>query len=89
MSAQLQKQLLPFSLPVSVVELRSLARRQPAKAVAAAVGVGLLIQLLPVRLIVGRITTVVAAFTRPALFSLGLVKAAELCCKNCQIPCSP
>lgn len=58
------------------------ARRDPAKAMAAAFGVGLLLNLVPPRVIVGTVTAVAVPFMRPALIALGLLKAFELCCKE-------
>jgi hypothetical protein len=58
------------------------ARRDPAKALAAAFGAGLLLNLVPSRVIVGTVTAVAVPFLRPALLSLGLLKAFELCCKE-------
>jgi len=58
------------------------ARRDPAKAMAAAFGVGLLLNLVPPRVIVGTVTAVAVPFMRPALIALGLLKAFELCSKD-------
>ena len=56
-------------------------RREPAKAIATAFGAGLLLNLVPPRVIIGTITAIAVPFMRPALLSLGLFKAFELCCK--------
>lgn len=63
-------------------EIKELARREPAKAVAAAFGVGLLVNLLPTRVVAGTVTAVGAVLIRPVLLSLGVTKAMELCCQN-------
>lgn len=64
-------------------DLREFARREPATTAAAtAFGVGLLINLLPTRAVVGTVTAVGATLLRPALLSLGLIKAVELCCQK-------
>jgi len=63
-------------------EVKDLARREPAKAVAAAFGVGLLVNLLPTRVVAGTVTAVGAVLIRPVLLSLGVAKAMELCCQN-------
>ena len=49
---------------------------------AAAVGAGLLINLLPTRWVAGTAAVVGALLVRPVLLSLGVTKAMELCCKN-------
>jgi hypothetical protein len=54
-------------------------RREPTKAVAAAMGAGLLLKLLPTRSMVRPITTLAVALLPPALLGLGLIKAFELC----------
>ena len=53
-------------------------RREPTKAVAAAMGAGLLLKLLPTRSMVRPITTLAVALMPPALLGLGLIKAFEL-----------
>lgn len=59
------------------------ARREPAKALASAFGVGFLINLLPIGAIVGALAGVVFALARPILLFLGLLKAWEICpCKK-------
>ena len=59
------------------------ARREPVKAVASAVGAGFLLNLLPVRAILGALIAVAFALARPTLLFLGLLKAWDLCpCKK-------
>ena len=55
------------------------ARREPAKAVVSAFGVGLLLNFLPI----GALAAVAFALGRPVLLCFGLVKIWELCpCKT-------
>ena len=61
-------------------QVEEFVRQEPAKAVATALGAGLLLNLLPTRVIVGTLTAVAVPFMRPALFALGMIKACELCC---------
>lgn len=77
--------------PVKPVELclhqmlgsvKQFAQREPGQAVAAAIGVGLLINLLPTRVMVGTVAVVGASILRPLLLSLGVTKAMELLCQN-------
>ena len=64
-------------------EAEAFARREPGKAVASAVGAGLLLHLLPVRAICGALAAVAVAVARPALIFLGMMKLSELCpCKK-------
>ena len=55
------------------------ARREPAKAAAAAFGAGFLLNVIPSRFLVGTVTALAVPLVRPALITLGLVKAVELC----------
>ena len=67
-------------------------RREPSKAVAAAMGAGLLLKLLPTRTLVRPITTLAVALLPPTLLGLGLIKAFELCFQPSTIkpmPASP
>ena len=59
-------------------DAEELARRDPAKAVAAAFGVGLLLNVLPKRFVVASVTAVTLTVLRPALLALGVIKACEL-----------
>ena len=72
----------------TVADIKAFAQREPGQAVAAAVGVGLLINLLPMRLLVGAATVVGGTLVRPVLLTLGLTKVLELCCqkKTTQLP---
>jgi len=71
-----------FCIRRTLADIKAFAQREPAQAVAAAVGVGLLINLLPPRLLVGAATVVGATLVRPLLLSLGVTKVMELCCQN-------
>jgi hypothetical protein len=75
-----------FSARGVLGDIKAIACREPAKAIAAAFGVGLLLNFIPARVLVGTVTVVGATLMRPALLSLGVIKAAELCCQNHQIP---
>ncbi len=57
----------------------NMARNEPAKAVAAVLGLGLALHVLPTRLLVASVTAVTLTMLRPALLTLGMVKAFELC----------
>ena len=59
---------------------KAFAQREPAQAVAVAFGVGLLVNLLPTRVVAGTVSTGGAALLRPMLLSLGITKAIELTC---------
>ena len=60
-------------------EAEDFARKDPAKAVAAAVGAGLLLNILPTRYLVASASAVALTMLKPALLTLGVLKAFELC----------
>jgi hypothetical protein len=60
-------------------------RCEPAKAVAAAMGAGLLLKLLPTRAMVRPLATLAVTLLPPVLLGLGLLKAFELCCQQTQL----
>ena len=66
----------------TLAKTEAYVRREPTKAVAAAMGTGLLLKLLPTRALVRPITTLAVALLPPALLGLGLLKAFELCCQS-------
>lgn len=80
---------LEFSIRRTLDDLREFARREPAQAFAAAIGIGLLINLLPSRMVTGTVAIVGAALVRPVLLSLGVTKAMELCCQKSNSPSQP
>ena len=57
----------------------TMVRNEPEKAMAAAVGLGLVLHVLPTRFLVASVTAVTLTLLRPALLTLGVVKAFELC----------
>jgi hypothetical protein len=65
-----------------VGEAEDFARRDPAKAVAIAFGVGVALNILPKRFIVGTATLAAVTLVRPVLLSLGVLKAFEMCCSS-------
>lgn len=66
----------------TLARTEAFVRREPAKAVAVAMGTGLLLKLLPTCAMIRPITTLAVALLPPALLGLGLLKAFELCCQT-------
>ena len=62
-----------------LVQAEAFARREPTKAVVSAVGAGFLLNLLPIRAILGAPAAVALAVARPALLFLGMLKLWEIC----------
>jgi hypothetical protein len=75
-------QPVEFCLRRTLTDIKTFAQREPGQAVAAAVGVGLIINLLPTRLVASTAAVMGAMLVRPVLLSLGLTKALELCCQK-------
>ena len=75
-------QPVEFCLRRTLADIKAFAQREPGQAVAAAIGAGVLINLLPTRLVIGTVTVMGALLVRPVLLSLGVTKAMELCCQN-------
>lgn len=71
-----------LSLHQNLKRLEDWVRREPTKAVAAAVGAGLVIHLLPARLIAGVTTTLATRLLPPMLMGLGVLKAFEIGCEK-------
>jgi hypothetical protein len=64
-------------------------RREPMKAVVAALGAGLLIKLLPPRAVVRPITALAVTLLPPALLGFGILKAFELCYDSAHCKAAP
>lgn len=73
---------MEFCIQRTLADIKACAQREPGKAVAIALGVGLFINLLPSRALASTVTVVGAALVRPILLSLGVTKAMELCCQK-------
>ena len=63
----------------SLQQAEDYVRREPAKAVGAALAAGLVLTMLPTRSMVRPIAAIGAALLPPTLLGLGLIKAFELC----------
>jgi hypothetical protein len=74
------KQSMEISVRQWLGDMKSFPCREPVKTAAAAFAVGMLFNLIPSRLVAGAVTVVGATLVRPALLSLGVFKAVELCC---------
>lgn len=61
-----------------VQDASTVAQRDPAKAVATAFGLGVLLNVLPTRLIFGTAATLASTIVRPTLITLGVIKAFEI-----------
>jgi hypothetical protein len=65
-----------------LAKLDDFARKEPAKALAAAFGAGLLINRLPLGTIVGGLTSLTFSMGKPVLLFLGIMKGCELCTRK-------
>lgn len=65
-----------------VGEAEEFARRDPSKAVGIAFGVGLALNVVPKRFLVGTVALAAVTLARPVLLGLGVMKAFEICCSG-------
>ena len=70
------------SLHQALQRVEDYVRREPSKSVVAALGAGLLLNLLPPRLIAGVTANVTTRLLPPILLGLGSLKAFEICCES-------
>jgi hypothetical protein len=61
-------------------------RREPMKAVAVAIGAGLLLKVLPQRVVIRPLTSIAVQLLPPTLLGFGLLKVFELCCQKVSQP---
>jgi hypothetical protein len=57
-------------------------RREPMTAVAVAIGAGLILKVLPPRVVARPLTTLAVQLLPPTLIGFGLLKVLELCCQE-------
>ena len=69
-----------------LADAKDFAQREPLTTAAAALGFGILLNLLPTRALVATAAVVGGIIVRPVLLSLGVAKALELCCQNPSTP---
>jgi len=82
MNDETQAQPIQASFRSVMNDVKSFARRDPVQAVGIAFGAGLLINLLPTRIVANSAAAIGATLLRPTLLALGVIKAAELCCQK-------
>jgi len=71
-----------LSLQQTLKRVEDYVREQPTKAVAAALGVGLVLNLAPPRMLARITSTLASRLLPPALLGLGVLKAFEICCEK-------
>jgi len=69
------------SLHQALKRVEDYVRREPTKSAVAALGAGLLLNLLPPRLLAGVTAGVATRLLPPVLLGLGVLKAFEICCE--------
>lgn len=71
-----------LSLHQTLSRVEEYVRREPTKAAAAALGTGLVLNLLPPRLLASVTGNIVTRLLPPVLLGLGVLKAFEICCEK-------
>ena len=68
-----------LALHRTMQQVEEYVRREPTKAMAVALGVGVLLKILPPRLVASAVSNVAARVVPPTLLALGVLKAFEIC----------
>lgn len=71
------------------VTVEDYVRREPAKAVAIALGAGLLLKILPNHVVARSLAATASSLLPPTLVGLGLIKMLELCDQKRVRPSGP
>ncbi len=82
MNNQSTPHTVELSLHQMLEHTEDFVRREPAKAVAAAFGAGLMLKLLPSHAVARAAGVVVSRILPPTLLALGVLKVFELCCER-------
>ena len=82
MNPQTPPHAAELSLHQNLKRLEDWVRREPTRAVVTALGAGLVIHLLPARMIAGVTTTLATRLLPPVLLGLGVLKAFEIGCEK-------
>ncbi len=70
------------SIHQALKRVEDYVRREPTKSVVAALGAGLLLNLLPPRLLAEVTASVATRLLPPVLLGLGVLKVFEICCET-------
>ncbi|OYW75937.1 MAG: hypothetical protein B7Z37_11090 [Verrucomicrobia bacterium 12-59-8] len=71
-----------LSLHQTLKRVEDYVRQEPTKAVVVALGTGLVLNLLPTRLLAGVSASIATRLLPPVLLGLGVLKAFEICCEK-------
>jgi len=82
MNSQSPPHAAELALHQTLKRVEEFVRREPAKAAVAAFGAGVILQLLPPRMIAGVTAAIATRVLPPALLGLGVLKAFEICCEK-------
>jgi len=82
MNPQTPPHAAELSLHQTLKRVEDYVRREPTQAAALALGAGVVLNLLPPRLLVGVATSIATRLLPPVLLGLGMLKAFEMCCEK-------
>jgi len=82
MNSQPPPHAAELALHQTLKRVEDFVRREPAKATIAAFGAGLVLHMLPPRMIAGVTAAIATGVLPPALLGLGVLKAFEICCEK-------
>ena len=82
MNPQTPPHAAELALHQTLKRVEDYVREEPTKAVVVALGTGLVLNLLPTRLLAGVSASIATRLLPPVLLGLGVLKAFEICCEK-------
>lgn len=82
MNPQTPPHAAELSIHQTLKRVEDCVRREPTKAVVVAMGAGLVLNLLPSRVLARATASIATRLLPPLLLGLGVLKAFEICCEK-------
>ena len=82
MNPQTPPHAAELSFHQTLKRVEDYVRREPTQAAVLALGAGVVLNLLPPRLLAGVATSIATRLLPPVLLGLGMLKAFEMCCEK-------
>lgn len=82
MNPQTPPHAAELSIHQTLKRVEDCVRREPTKAVVVAMGAGLVLNLLPSRVLARATASIATRLLPPLLLGLGMLKAFEICCEK-------
>ncbi|MFZ2278279.1 MAG: hypothetical protein WAW39_10785 [Prosthecobacter sp.] len=82
MNPQTPPHAAELSIHQTLKRVEECVRREPTKVVVVALGTGLILNLLPSRVLARATASIATRLLPPVLLGLGVLKAFEICCEK-------